>query len=945
MCHRFVMPSMFLTISKESSMSPVVVSVGSRKIGEEDTLRGVWDSSTAASRYRAATDAPATCALEYQRTAVAVLTNLVGVTLSGDRKSDILPGDFPPGVFGSIIAAFAVTEDQARGSLHLHALLWAVPGPIFFSRFVHDPNMMEKISTWIDDLVCAKLSSEEHEAREAMKSVAAEHGPLNPPPFPETHTTIDEIKKDGRVIGAKYNDHDHRSRCRKGSIGAVKCAMAVPRPIEETTGFSQVLARPRSEFKDGQVPQQDFPLPGCAGIEEKFVTTRVTPIEDPPEFYPTGSNPLPQLDLRVLCVHLQRNLKDQVIVEFSEIAASCCQCNTNISVLGGGKDAQNATQYLVKYLSKNPAELIESVPLLHTARKMAMRYGSVADDADTPERDAKFLAAKLLNSLGGMQEYSKEVCAAAALGLPSSFSTEETVLLFAHGAAAALRNLKDGRGIDVDSDSESGDESEDDEDAHAAPADDDGEGEVEGVAVVEAEPTDGSDDALRSDTGVCRVLSLTRAINPSSGDVDAEDDTMGESVTGPAAGSAGGEHQDYTSGGHVIVIDGPQGPEAKGVLQVHDYYHRGPAFREMCMYEYVGLVRRERKPRTTSENGEVRHILPRNTPRARAGRGRPRNFCAPFEENHPLSSTHYQQIRSKSVTPILAGAPRPTAKEWAKRQTRQRFVNYYAALFVPFFNNPNDVERTCIGQRSAEVSCGTAQQFSQTMTAMSGAFDTDTNAHTPAVLRSRYRMFVNIASNLTSNAVSRAASQVFRFRAVPPWDSMNPADVPAAPVGGGSGSEPHNPADLAAAEAVIAGVIAESLETRSAMIDARKDHLSNLEESFKRSFTELPSGSTSNPLTGPVALGVPELSEYGCFLEELWHKRHEEQIRAQKPGNTAHAQAGAEDDDIAVNDDDDEIQPASDNSSGTGTGNTNSPNVIAQADSQVHKLNTQQREI
>lgn len=45
------LPSMFITILKESGMSPIVVALGTRRLNAEASLQQVWDSTSAAAHF------------------------------------------------------------------------------------------------------------------------------------------------------------------------------------------------------------------------------------------------------------------------------------------------------------------------------------------------------------------------------------------------------------------------------------------------------------------------------------------------------------------------------------------------------------------------------------------------------------------------------------------------------------------------------------------------------------------------------------------------------------------------------------------------------------------------------------------------------------------------------------------------------------------------------
>lgn len=186
MQHRYGIPTFFITVSKESSTSPVTVLIGSRQFEDQNLkMNEVWDSTTSLSRRRAVAMAPATCAEEYDQVARAVLSDLFGCGLSDERRADSLPGKVPSGLLGEILAFLAITEAQARGSLHMYALSNSKIRLILFSRLVHNPAAVAMIRDWIDPVVSAELPQSIHERLLQSESERSEH-----PPFPIDKETL-----------------------------------------------------------------------------------------------------------------------------------------------------------------------------------------------------------------------------------------------------------------------------------------------------------------------------------------------------------------------------------------------------------------------------------------------------------------------------------------------------------------------------------------------------------------------------------------------------------------------------------------------------------------------------------------------------------------------------------------------------------------------------------
>jgi hypothetical protein len=107
------------------------------------------------------------------------------------------------------------------------------------------------------------------------------------------------------------------------------------------------------------------------------------------------------------------------------------------------------------------------------------------------------------------------------------------------------------------------------------------------------------------------------------------------------------------------------------------YAWRGEALALIPLYLYVAII----------------VIVPKTPPDSSLAQRREANQTFDFAEQHPLVSTHTQRLRSKQVTPILAGIQSPNpptsgvrpahpSASWL-RQSRE-FAKYFLVLFKPW---------------------------------------------------------------------------------------------------------------------------------------------------------------------------------------------------------------------------------------------------------------------
>ena len=89
-------------------------------------------------------------------------------------------------------------------------------------------------------------------------------------------------------------------------------------------------------------------------------------------------------------------------------------CNNNPVVLGAEVAAKAALFYMIKYVCKDTVERNVALSVIHDARQHTAKWGSTAEDKDTPERLALHLAQRAMNHLD--MEVTDTQAAAIALG-------------------------------------------------------------------------------------------------------------------------------------------------------------------------------------------------------------------------------------------------------------------------------------------------------------------------------------------------------------------------------------------------------------------------------------------------------------------------------------------------------------------------------------------------
>ena len=234
------------------------------------------------------------------------------------------------------------------------------------------------------------------------------------------------------------------------------------------------------------------------------------------------------------------------------------------------------------------------------------------------------------------------------------------------------------------------------------------------------------------------------------GDTSSDDD---EGVPNPGSdaepqrpsavcGAGGGTGTATTYNVNGVIVTVPQ----------HDHYRfRGPVLQTYCLYEYGGLV--SIVPKSRKEQ-------PVDPDAVTDGRGRKPSPKFDFHEQHPLYATHTQTLRSKHVTPILAGraceaypGDRPDVPTKAWEEQAAKFAAYMLTTFKPWDSDtllPGDLSWDAFCKYMIELERGSAGP-----PAVPPTF----------VGRSRAGIIHNVATGLRTSSERMFMSSAYRSRA------------------------------------------------------------------------------------------------------------------------------------------------------------------------------------
>ena len=249
--------------------------------------------------------------------------------------------------------------------------------------------------------------------------------------------------------------HRHTGTCRKGKVGLIRCRVSRPHPIVQETSVVQIESVKIDKGKQGYVVLdkfKDLPINSTAArnLNQMPIPTRdnslmmweimrrdIIALTDQKSLKNENTihNRIPPLsekmmaDLAALSTEdydrLNRLLvqRNGIVVEYNPTIISLLTCNTNVGILGSDAQANATARYVLKYVTKDPTQLQESLSLLYHARKNIEDHPSTADDTGSIVRNGMHFVERYTNQSSSTCEISAPAAAAAILGMPSEKMT------------------------------------------------------------------------------------------------------------------------------------------------------------------------------------------------------------------------------------------------------------------------------------------------------------------------------------------------------------------------------------------------------------------------------------------------------------------------------------------------------------------------------------------
>ena len=567
---------------------------------------------------------PYMAAMYYKSLIECLMKFLVGLDLSHrTKKSHAQVHQRGEGIFGVPIVYAGVTELQARHSLHNHFIITTDLSPVFIRESISNPTIRSMIQDRMDSIVQTWIP----ESANSDGTLLCDGPQFDEPTLAVRDnrkkldcSSIDTVLRRGFAVAKLCNCHTHSATCHKGITGKWRCRFGLPSGSwPRGTTFLQLVG----QEDDGKfVPlalremDDDCPVsdPLLAWQDQRTIILQLHRPDQsyhPSEVEPDNGN-----------YWVDIGCGDQSnVVSFSPLLSAALNCNTCVEPLGGLTQSKTVSFYLLKYITKDAGDLTQVMSMIKAARATVLKYPSRAENSGTEERNSQHLITRLLNIIGGEQEYGGQIASLALQGFPSNIYSHDFAYCYWRPALAFIKARQ---------------------------------GAQSSSPEVDSGNCDSTSECSTESENEAAEVEASRSV-PIHHDFDEEDDLPG----------LGTETIAVAQDGSVMTVS-----------QFDHYRFRSAALQQLSYYEYCGIVSIVAKqdeegdqPKTAGRNANLRIAFAPQHPQ-----------FATHEQR--LRSKQLVPLYAGPAPPAHPGAQRKESAVWKRKA--QRFAEFAISMHHPW---------------------------------------------------------------------------------------------------------------------------------------------------------------------------------------------------------------------------------------------------------------------
>ncbi|CAF0815681.1 unnamed protein product [Adineta steineri] len=444
LCFYIGLPSIFLTINPADIHSPVALYFAGVNLDLDKIL-------------------PEALGTSYDRAKIVATHPVATAKFFNCLIKNILKYLILGGVLGPTKAYFGTVENQGRGSLHIHLLIWLNHEftPAHLKEQIQNEDFREKLLKYLEDIVKEDLdqfrdededetsaASDNRSSFQETEAVVKEVVPACLPTPNPAHDDFQQIfRKDVIRLVETSNIHRHSATCYKYSKAKSDdkktCRMRMPRALVEKSNI---------DVSTGQITMRrshpwinnfnEWLISACrSNMDIKFIWTGndakalVYYITD----YVTKSS-LAFYDMFALALVEKSNIDVSTgqitmrrshpwINNFNEWLISACRSNMDIKFIWTGNDAKALVYYITDYVTKSSLAFYDMFALAQQGIKSIEQHGSTNGFDNAVEKSRK-LVLRCYNMIASHQEISGVQVASYLMNYGDHYTTHTFRNLF-----------------------------------------------------------------------------------------------------------------------------------------------------------------------------------------------------------------------------------------------------------------------------------------------------------------------------------------------------------------------------------------------------------------------------------------------------------------------------------------------------------------------------------
>lgn len=238
------------------------------------------------------------------------------------------------GVLGPIDSYFGPEENQGRGSLHTHMVLWLSTNlkPKDIKEKISDPEFRENLTKYLEDIVRETLNDNNFQNNSDTET---------------SHIQINETKE--LKTNVSYS---------KGDLPAACLSTPDPRDPYYEEKFEQDVL---NLVMETNIHRHNATCYKYAKLNDQKTTCRMR--------FPRAKVEKSSIDPLTGEVKLKRS--NEWVNNYNETIISACRCNMDIKPIFSGKDAKALCYYITDYVTKSSLSFYDMFLLVHKAVKTA----------------------------------------------------------------------------------------------------------------------------------------------------------------------------------------------------------------------------------------------------------------------------------------------------------------------------------------------------------------------------------------------------------------------------------------------------------------------------------------------------------------------------------------------------------------------------------------------